>query len=113
MRVSGTGWPAEQQVAVILAPFDSTKQTLLQKVRSDSRGNLSALLAIPTASSLPSGPLWLFAVIAVDQGDIGRVVAQVAVPFDLPATGSDPSSMPPQLFVLAQSGEQAGGLRSY
>lgn len=109
MRVSGTGWPAERSIALTLAVLNAGGPPPLKTARSDSRGNLSASVAIPEANALPSGPLWLFAIAS----DNNALLAQAAVPFDLPDSGPDPASMPPQLFVLGQTGEQAGGLGSY
>lgn len=107
VRVSGTGWPGEKRVELTLAALNAGGPPPLKSVRADSRGNLIALVPLPSA--LPSGPLWLFASVA----EGGRLVAQVAVPFDPPAPAPGVVATPPGLFALGASGEQAGGLGSY
>ncbi len=108
IRVTGTGWPGEGQVVFTVRHLDKDSGPQLGRAKSDSRGNLYALLKLPPANGLPAAPLWLFA----DVSDKGKVVASVAQPFD--ATGSPPEVRgPPDLSVLARSGEQTGGVGDY
>lgn len=105
LRVSGTGWPPERVVALAIAPLGTggaaTSQPLAT-AKADSRGNLSALVGLPSVFS--AGPLWLHAT-ALDKD---KVLAQVIAPFE-PAN----SAMPPQLITSSRAGEQLGGVGSY
>jgi hypothetical protein len=107
-RVSGTGWPAEKEVKFSLAPLNSEGPPAFHTARTDSRGNLSTSFPVPDANSVPAGRTWIFAVCT--EGN--RLLALVAVPFELPPPGPD-SSEPPQLFASTAAGEQRGARGSY
>lgn len=105
IRVTGTGWPGGGTVLFTVRRADKEGGPQLGSAKADSRGNLTALLKMPAANSLPPAPLWLFAQVSDKSG----LVASVAQPFD--ATGTPPEIVgPPRLSVLAASGEQTGGL---
>lgn len=103
IRVTGTGWPGEQTVAFSIRRLDKDQGSQLGSAKSDSRGNLAALLKLPAPGALPAGPLWLF---AQAQGKSG-ILASVAQAFDA-AGGPAETSGPPSLTMLARSGEQTG-----
>ncbi|MDQ3929675.1 MAG: hypothetical protein M3328_11090, partial [Chloroflexota bacterium] len=107
VRVSGTGWPGEANINFTIARLNGAGAAL-GSVRSDSRGNITAVLKLPAGAALGEGPLWLSASLS----DKGSVLAQVAVPVDLPSAPAV-GSAPPQLSVTATSGEQLGGMGSY
>jgi hypothetical protein len=107
VRASGTNWPPSSTVVFsirTLAAID--QQVKLGTTRADSRGNVIASLALPSA--LPSDqPLWLFAQV-VEQNSLA---VQVAVPY--PPLGPVEARGVPQLTLLGNDGEQMGGLGSY
>lgn len=112
LQVVGTGWPGSRQVSFAAGPI--TAQGFLGDgalhfgaIKSDSRGNISGIVKLPNASDFPSGSLWLFA------AAVGSTAAPtVAQPFDV--SGQPPElAGPPHVTLLAQAGEQTGGVGSY
>ena len=107
IRVSGTRWPASSNVTVSVRPFTGEGEVQLGNIRSDSRGNVGATLAMsPLGPS--EEPLWLF-VRSVHENSL---LAQVAVPYSPELTTAAARSVP-ALTLLSHNGEQMGGISSY
>jgi hypothetical protein len=106
-RVTGTAWPPSAQVSFDVAGLFSEGGPPLGRATTDSRGNLSAVLPLPSANSFPAQRAWLFA--SATRSD--NLLAMVALPFDAPSTSAQ--TTPPRLFAVSQAGEQQGALGSY
>ncbi|MDQ6695204.1 MAG: hypothetical protein M3014_12420, partial [Chloroflexota bacterium] len=121
VRLTGTGWPAEQSVSLVVGHPNVAGGVQLAATHSDSRGNISLLVTVPLTATNVQGALsyggWLTASStgtppSTSTGK-GSIVAQVSVPLDPPASPTSAYVLPPTLSLLTQEGEQKGGLGSY
>ena len=103
LGVVGRGWPPGKEVNLAVRTLGGSSGKPFAVGRADSRGILNFGAPAPHFDPAQAGTQWIFA----SASDKGVILAQAALPYDLPA------GAPPSLILMSGGGEQKGGLGSY